>query len=119
MPTTLHDREQSFEAKFAHDAEFRFRVIARRDKLFAHWAAERLRMSDEAAAGLVKTVLAIPDGPGHDPVLLKRVAEVFAQGGGPPERELAAALELCAQQARQQLLEAPLGHSEPTIAPRT
>jgi hypothetical protein len=110
MPTTFQDREQAFEAKFAHDQEFRFRVIARRDKLFAQWAAAKLRLSDEAAAALVKAVLAIPDGPSHDPALLKRVAEAFAQNRGASEGELLSALELCARQAREQLLEAPLGH---------
>ena len=35
---TLHDRERAFEAKFAHDDETRFRLLARRDKLFAFLA---------------------------------------------------------------------------------
>ncbi|MFL5332986.1 MAG: ATPase inhibitor subunit zeta [Geminicoccaceae bacterium] len=112
MPTTFRDREQSFEAKFAHDEEFRFRVIARRDKLFAQWAAARLRLSDAAAASLVKAVLAIPDGPSHDPGLLKRVAEAFPQDQRAPEGELLSALELCAQQAREQLLESTPGRYE-------
>ena len=33
--TTFQEREQAFEAKFAHDEEFRFLVTARRVKLFA------------------------------------------------------------------------------------
>jgi hypothetical protein len=39
--TTFEDRERAFEAKFAHDEEFRFLVTARRDKLFAQWAGQR------------------------------------------------------------------------------
>ncbi len=112
MPTTFNDREQAFEAKFAHDEDFRFRVTARRDRLFARWAATRLRLSDMDAEALVKTVLAIPDRPGHDQKLLQCIAEAAAaHGGGLPEGELSAALEGCAQQARQQLLDAPLGPS--------
>ena len=114
MPTTLRDREQSFEAKFARDEEFRFRVTARRDKLFAQWAAARLGLRDEAAASLVKAVLAIPDGPSHDPALLKHVAEAFARNQHASEGELLDALELCARQARDQLLESPPDHSEPS-----
>ena len=37
MPAIFHEREHAFEAKFARDQEFRFRVTARRDKLFARW----------------------------------------------------------------------------------
>ena len=47
---TFEDRERAFEAKFAHDEEFRFLVTARRDKLFAQWAAARCRLSGPAAA---------------------------------------------------------------------
>jgi hypothetical protein len=43
----FHERERAFEAKFAHDEEFRFRVGARRDRLFAEWAAEMLGLSRE------------------------------------------------------------------------
>jgi hypothetical protein len=39
MATMFHERDRAFEAKFAHDEEFRFRVAARRDRLFAQWAA--------------------------------------------------------------------------------
>jgi hypothetical protein len=109
MPTTLHDREQGFEAKFARDEEFRFLVAARRDKLFARWAAARLGLSDEAREALVTAVLAIPNGPGHDRAVLKHIADRLSASGRPEEREdeLSAALELCGRQARQQLMDAP------------
>jgi hypothetical protein len=38
MTTMFDARERAFEAKFAHDEEVRFRVTARRDRLFAQWA---------------------------------------------------------------------------------
>jgi hypothetical protein len=108
MPTTFHEREQAFEAKFARDEEFRFRVTARRDKLFARWAADRLHLPDQAAEVLVKAVLAISGGPGHDQALLKHIAEILSQYGDATEvGELSAALDLCGAKARQQLLEAP------------
>jgi hypothetical protein len=37
-------REQSFENKFAHDAETQFRIIAKRRKLLGVWAAEQLNL---------------------------------------------------------------------------
>lgn len=107
MTTTFHEREQAFEAKFARDEEFRFRTLARRDKLFAGWAAETLGLSEEAAGALVKDVLAIPDTPGHDQAVLRHIAGLLsAQGKTATEEDLAAALERCMQQARQQLMQA-------------
>ena len=106
MPTTMTDREQAFEAQFAHNEEFRFRVAARRDKLFAKWAAAEIRLSDAATTELVKAVLAIPDGPGHDAALVARVGEAFpGLNTRPSAVDLSAALAQCGGQARQQLLE--------------
>ncbi len=111
MPTTMNDREHAFEAKFAHDEEFRFLVGARRDKLFAHWAADRLALPEAEAAALVSTMLHIPDRAGHDQAMLDRVAAVLAQHGATAApHELSEALARCAAQARQQLLDAPLAH---------
>jgi len=108
MPTTLNDREQAFEARFARDEEFRFLVAARRDKLFARWAANKVRLSDEVANDLVKSVLAIPNGPGHDQAVLRHVADALsASGGQPQEGELSGALEFCGQEARRRLIQAP------------
>ncbi len=72
--TDFQGRERAFEAKFAHDEEFRFLVTARRDKLFAQWAAERLHLSDQARTDLTASVLALRDDGGHDEALLKHVA---------------------------------------------
>ena len=54
----FEDRERSFEAKFAHDEEFRFLVAARRDKLFAHRVAGQLGLPDQGAAELAAAALA-------------------------------------------------------------
>jgi hypothetical protein len=104
MPTTLQDREQAFEAKFAHDEEFRFLAVARRDKLFARWAANKVRLADEATEALVKDSLAIPNGPGHDEGLLRQIAGFLsARGAAVSEADLAAALADWMQQALRQL----------------
>ena len=38
--TTFEDRERSYEAKFARDADLQFRAEARRNRLLGEWAAE-------------------------------------------------------------------------------
>jgi len=104
--TTFQEREQAFEAKFAHDEEFRFLVTARRDKLFAHWAAERMHLSGQAELDLTASILAVRDGTGHDALLLKHVTRALSEhGDSAHDAELSAALNTCAAQARQQLLD--------------
>ena len=106
--TTWQERERAFEAKFAHDEELRFLVTARRDKLFAGWAAERFHLSGPAATGLTASVLAVRDGAGHDERLLQHMRNALADHGHHlPPGELTAALDACAVQAWQQILQSP------------
>ena len=56
--TTFDDRENAFEAKFAHDEEMKFKAEARRNKLVGLWAAGLLGKSDEEAAAYAKEVIA-------------------------------------------------------------
>ena len=114
MPTTLHDRERAFEAQFAHEEELRFLITARRDKLFAKWAAAKIGVFEVTEKDLTDAVLAVAGGAGHDQAVLNAIAGAFlACGQHPAESELEAALELCGQQARRQLLEAPPGPARP------
>jgi hypothetical protein len=82
MATMFRERERAFEAKFAHDEEFRFLVGARRDRLFAEWAAEMLGLSREEGDALVKAVHRIPNGPGHDQALLQHIYDFLSQRRG-------------------------------------
>lgn len=103
--TTFHEREQAFEAKYAHDEEFRFLVTARRDKLAARWIADRLHLDQDVGAALTASALAVRDGAGHDGRVLDHLMDVVQRsGGGVSTKEIEAALETCAAQAKQQLL---------------
>jgi hypothetical protein len=54
--STFDKREDSFEKKFAHDEELRFKANARRDRMLGLWAAEKLGKTGadaEAYAGQV------------------------------------------------------------------
>ncbi len=107
--TMFENRERAFEAKFAHDQEFRFLVTARRDKLLARLVAERLGMADDAGDGLTAAVLKLRDSPGHDALLIQHIAGVMKDHGlGAPAAEVAGWLADCAAQAQQELLEGPL-----------
>ena len=55
--TTFDERENAFEAKYAHDADMQFKADARRNKLLGLWAAELMGLSGEAAANYAKEVV--------------------------------------------------------------
>jgi hypothetical protein len=54
--TNFNDREKSFEKKFAMDEELKFRAEARRNKLLAQWAAEKLGLTGPAVEDYIKAV---------------------------------------------------------------
>ena len=58
MPTDMNDRGKAFESKWAHDAELRFKVEARRNRLLGAWAAEKKGLSGEAAEDFIVAVIA-------------------------------------------------------------
>jgi hypothetical protein len=55
--TSMKDRQDGFEKKFAHDEETRFKATARRNKLLGLWAAGLLGKSGDAAEAYAKDVV--------------------------------------------------------------
>ena len=49
MSDAFKDRQKGFEGKWAHDAELRFKVVARRNKLLGLWAAGEMGLDDSKA----------------------------------------------------------------------
>ncbi len=104
----FEERERAYEAKFAHDQEFRFLVTARRDKVFAHRIAAQLGWSGAQEERLVGDVLAVPDGPAHDAALLGHMQAILTrQGRGGGAGSLATLLEECNAEAKRELLAKP------------
>ncbi|MDB6177580.1 DUF1476 domain-containing protein [Paracoccus sp. Z330] len=70
--TTFDDRERAYEAKFAHDADLRFKAEARRNRLLGDWAAELLgKTGDEASAYAMSVVTSDFEEPGEEDVFRK------------------------------------------------
>ena len=105
MTQSFHDRALAFEAKYAHDEEFQFRVLAHRDTLFAEWVAGQQRLSKPETDDLAALVRGVRDGAGHDEALLAAVRTNLAHHGGMASTEMSAGLAACADQARKHLLE--------------
>ena len=77
--TTFDDRENAFEAKFAHDSEMQFKAEARRNKLLGLWAAGLMGKSgDEAAAYALTVVSADFEEAGNEDVVRKVVADLVS-----------------------------------------
>ncbi len=113
--TTFDERERGFEAKFAHDQDLQFRLTARRDKLFAEWAAKELKLSDADKAELTRDVLHIADGPGHDERLLTFIGSRFAERADfPLDTWLGANLASCGVEAHLQIIEPAVMGKSPT-----
>ncbi len=55
--SSMKDRQDGFEKKFAIDEELKFKATARRNKLLGLWTAEKLGKTGEAAEAYAKEVV--------------------------------------------------------------
>ncbi len=85
--TTFDRREESFEKKFAHDEDLKFRATARRNKRLAAWAAEKLGKAD-ADAYFKEVMAADLTEAGDDDVVRKVVADFQAAGVQQSEHQI-------------------------------
>ncbi|MGA0541619.1 DUF1476 domain-containing protein [Neotabrizicola sp. VNH66] len=75
--TTFDDRENAFEAKFAHDSEMQFKAEARRNKLVGLWAAGLMGKTGDAADAYAREVVSADfEEAGHEDVVRKVVADL-------------------------------------------
>ena len=100
--TTFDDRQNAFEAKFAHDEEMRFKAVARRNRLVGLWAAGVLgRSGDEAAAYAAEVVRADFQEAGDEDVVRKLAADLAGKADVATIRQQ---MQACLLQAQSQLL---------------
>lgn len=103
--TTFDDRKSTFENKFAHDEELRFRVTARRNKLFGLWAAEKLGKAGADAEAYAKEVIVSDfEKPGDDDVIDKVARDLAVSGQAIPTPTLKAQLAKLADKAKEQIM---------------
>ena len=58
MANGMDDRRKGFESKWAHDAELRFKVEARRNRALGLWAAGEKGLTGQAAEDFADSVVA-------------------------------------------------------------
>ena len=71
--TTFDDREKAFEAKFAHDEEMAFRVMARRNRLLGEWAAARMGLTPAETDSYYKSVVQADFEAGGDEDMIRKL----------------------------------------------
>ena len=105
--TTFDDRDRAFEAKFARDEEFAFRIVARRNRLLGRWAATKLNLTPEETDAYAKAVVQADfEEAGDEDVIRKVLGDLLAAGLDIDEAAVRAALEEQTIEARRQLMEA-------------
>jgi hypothetical protein len=106
--TIFPDREQGFEAKFAHDEALKFRAIARRDNLVARWASQKLELVGVAVDDYVKQILTTDlENPGTESIFKKIRFDFDAAGVVQTDEQIRRAMDEFLTQA---IAEIKAGH---------
>ena len=103
--SSFDDRERGYEAKFAHDQELNFRIMARRNHLLGVWAGELLGYHGGELALYAGTVMTADLAePGDDDVLQKVVADFQSRQITVPEADIRAKMDQLLGVARREIL---------------
>jgi hypothetical protein len=87
--SSIRDRQEGFEKKFAMDEESKFKAIARRNKLLGLWAAEKLGKAGQEADDYSKEVVRSDfEEAGDDDVFRKVRGDFDAAGVSQPDSEI-------------------------------
>jgi hypothetical protein len=104
--TQFDDRERAFEAKFAHDQELQFKVIARRNRLLGEWAADRMGLTPEERDAYAKAVVQADfEEVGDEDVIRKITGDLTAAMVEVSDAEIRAALDAKTVEARRQFID--------------
>ena len=92
--TSMKDRQEGFERKFALDEEQRFRAVSRRNRLFGAWAAGKLGKEGADLDDYVKDVIKADFEEAGDEDVIRKVGNDFANAKvAVSEAEIRAAME--------------------------
>jgi hypothetical protein len=103
--SSLEDRREAFEKKFAHDENLRFRVEARACRLFGIWMADQLGLIGGAVESYVKDVIGSNlEEKGFNDVKRKVKADMKEKDIAISDHRLDRELEHCMEEAKKQIL---------------
>ncbi|HYF22548.1 MAG TPA: DUF1476 domain-containing protein [Caulobacteraceae bacterium] len=79
--TTFDDRERAFEAKFAQDQDLEFKAVARRDKMLAAWAAEKMGLAEGGAEQYAQALIRADFKESGDEDVIRKIMQDFSAAG--------------------------------------
>lgn len=92
--TSMKDRQEGYERKFAMDEEMRFKATARRNKMLGLWAAEKLGKSGPEADEYAKSVVRADfEEAGDEDVFRKVQADLTAGGKSVGDTEIRSTMD--------------------------
>ncbi len=104
---TFKDREKTYEAKYVHDQDTNFKIVARRNKLLGQWAAGLLGLEASAVDDYAKEVVKSDfEKAGDDDVVAKVMADFRGKGVEMTETRLRAEMRALLDEARRQVTSA-------------
>lgn len=101
--SSFDDREKAQEAKFAHDAQLRFKAEARRNKFLALWAAEIMGKTD-VGAYIGEVIAADFEEAGDEDVYRKLSGDFAASNKDVSEEKLREKMSEFMRMAQEQVL---------------
>ncbi len=102
--TLFDERERAFENLFAHGEELRFRALARRNDLFARWAAEQLGLRRSERHAYIRSFVDGVVRPQSEEALIERVrADFVAEGVDASDERIRAAFAAATMEAARQV----------------
>jgi len=91
---SFNDRKRAQEARFAHDADLRFKAEARRAKLVGLWAASKMGLSGDEASSYASELVAADFEEAGDADLARKLRRDFdARGVGVTDQEIRTELD--------------------------
>ena len=104
--TTFDDRERAFETAYARDQEMQFKVMARRNRLLGHWAAQLMGLTEVEADSYAKDVVRADfEEAGDEDVIRKLLGDLTSAGVEMDDAQIRRALDEKTIEARRQLME--------------
>jgi hypothetical protein len=102
--TTFDEREQGYEAKFAHDQELEFKTGARRNRLLGLWAGELMGLQKQHLEDYARAVVKSDfEQPGDEDVLRKVFEDLKGSGVAVGERDVRLKMDELMALAREQI----------------
>ena len=100
------ERENAFEAQFAHDEALEFKATARRNKLLGLWAAGLMGLSEVEAEEYAKDVVKADfEEVGHEDVFRKVRGDFDARGIEQSDHQIRHKMDQLLDDARKQVSE--------------